>query len=58
MDPMVIAPTWEWAQSKGLSDSWAFPWDSNRRIYFVKVFHQLHCLVSVTVATLHTRGRR
>ncbi|CAK47177.1 hypothetical protein AAWM_04785 [Aspergillus awamori] len=44
MDPMVIAPTWEWAQSKGLSDSWAFPWDSNRRIYFIKVFHQLHCL--------------
>lgn len=46
MDPMVIAPTWEWAQSKGLSDSWAFPWDPNRRIYFIKVFHQLHCLVS------------
>ncbi|OOF96698.1 hypothetical protein ASPCADRAFT_206876 [Aspergillus carbonarius ITEM 5010] len=43
-DHMVIAPTQEWAQSKGLSESWPFPWDSNRSIYFIKVFHQLHCL--------------
>ncbi|KAJ5721761.1 uncharacterized protein N7483_009695 [Penicillium malachiteum] len=44
IDPMVIAPTKEWAKEKGLTGSWAFPWDSNRQIYFVKVFHQLHCL--------------
>ncbi|KAI9041299.1 uncharacterized protein KD926_007253 [Aspergillus affinis] len=44
IDPMIIAPTLEWAESMNLPGSWAFPWDSNRRIYFVKVFHQLHCL--------------
>lgn len=45
IDPMIIAPTLEWAESMNLPSSWEFPWDSNRRIYFIKVFHQLHCLV-------------
>ncbi|KAK1139856.1 hypothetical protein N8T08_011101 [Aspergillus melleus] len=44
IDPMIIAPTLEWAESMNLPASWVFPWDPNRRIYFVKVFHQLHCL--------------
>ncbi|KAJ5239324.1 MFS multidrug transporter [Penicillium chermesinum] len=44
IDPMVIAPTKEEQASLGLPESWQFPWDSNRNIYFVKVFHQMHCL--------------
>ncbi|KAE8391710.1 hypothetical protein BDV23DRAFT_171474 [Aspergillus alliaceus] len=44
IDAMVIAPTIDWARNRGLSDSWDFPWDANRKIYFLKVFHQLHCL--------------
>ncbi|RAL08250.1 uncharacterized protein BO97DRAFT_461742 [Aspergillus homomorphus CBS 101889] len=47
LDSMVIAPTITWAQEKGLPDSWPFPWDANRRIYFVKVYHQLHCLKNI-----------
>lgn len=46
LDAMVIAPTIEWAQDMGLTDSWDFPWDPKRKIYFLKVIHQLHCLVS------------
>lgn len=46
LDAMVIAPTIEWAQDMGLTDSWDFPWDPKRKIYFMKVIHQLHCLVS------------
>lgn len=47
LDAMVIAPTNEWAQEVGLTDSWEFPWDPTRRkIYFLKVYHQIHCLVS------------
>ncbi|OQD98666.1 hypothetical protein PENSOL_c008G07706 [Penicillium solitum] len=44
LDAMVIAPTIEWAQDMGLTDSWDFPWDPKRKIYFLKVIHQLHCL--------------
>ncbi|KAE8350630.1 hypothetical protein BDV28DRAFT_35242 [Aspergillus coremiiformis] len=44
LDGMVIAPTVDWARNRGLPDSWDFPWDANRKIYFLKVFHQLHCL--------------
>ncbi|KAJ5733452.1 hypothetical protein N7493_002238, partial [Penicillium malachiteum] len=45
LDGMVIAPTNEWIQEKGLPESWPFPWDpSNRRLYFLKVYHHIHCL--------------
>ncbi|RAH67842.1 uncharacterized protein BO66DRAFT_328255, partial [Aspergillus aculeatinus CBS 121060] len=47
LDSMVIAPTIEWAEEMGLPDSWDFPWDPNRKIYFVKVYHQLHCLKNI-----------
>lgn len=49
IDPMVIAPTKEEQERLQLPESWAFPWDSNRNIYFVKVFHQMHCLVKTTI---------
>ncbi|CAI7631838.1 unnamed protein product [Penicillium discolor] len=47
LDAMVIAPTIEWAQDMGLTDSWDFPWDPKRKIYFLKVIHQLHCLKNI-----------
>ncbi|PYI24195.1 hypothetical protein BO99DRAFT_428464 [Aspergillus violaceofuscus CBS 115571] len=47
LDSMVIAPTIEWAEAMGLPDSWDFPWDPTRKIYFVKVYHQLHCLKNI-----------
>ncbi|PYH89209.1 hypothetical protein BO71DRAFT_423152 [Aspergillus ellipticus CBS 707.79] len=50
LDGMVIAPTLDWAREMGLPDSWDFPWDSNRKIYFVKVYHQLHCLKRIRTA--------
>ena len=45
IDPLVIAVTKDWAKDKGLTPSWDFPWDGNKQYYFLKVFHQLHCLV-------------
>ncbi|OQD65921.1 hypothetical protein PENPOL_c005G00014 [Penicillium polonicum] len=47
LDAMVIAPTIEWAQEMGLTDSWDFPWDRKRKIYFLKVIHQMHCLKNI-----------
>ncbi|PYH43483.1 uncharacterized protein BP01DRAFT_300688, partial [Aspergillus saccharolyticus JOP 1030-1] len=47
LDSMVIAPTIDWAREMGLPDSWDFPWDPKRKIYFVKVYHQLHCLKNI-----------
>ncbi|KAJ5196616.1 hypothetical protein N7449_007095 [Penicillium cf. viridicatum] len=41
---MVIAPNIEWAQDMGLTDSWDLPWNPKRKIYFLKVIHQLRCL--------------
>jgi hypothetical protein len=55
-NPMVVALTDGFVDSHGLPRSDRFPWDENKGGYFVKVFHQLHCLVSspweaVTVIT-------
>jgi hypothetical protein len=45
-NPMVVALTDEYADSHSLPRSGRFPWDVSKGRYFVKVFHQLHCLVS------------
>ena len=50
-DPMVVALTDEYADSHDLPRSDRFPWDVSKGRYFVKVFHQLHCLVSTCFKT-------
>lgn len=45
-NPMVVALTDEFASAHNLPLSDRFPWDETKGRYFVKVFHQLHCLVS------------
>ena len=45
-NPMVIALTDDFAASHGLPRSARWAWDDGKGRYFVKVFHQLHCLVS------------
>jgi hypothetical protein len=51
-NPMVVALTDDFADSHGLPRSDRFPWDESKGRYFVKVFHQLHCLVSTFTNTL------
>jgi hypothetical protein len=46
---MVVALTDEFADAHNLPRSDRFPWDARKGRYFVKVFHQLHCLVSGTL---------
>jgi hypothetical protein len=46
---MVVALTDEFADAHDLPRSDRFPWDAKKGRYFVKVFHQLHCLVSKTL---------
>lgn len=46
-NPMVVALTDEFADAHHLPHSDRFPWDDSKGRYFVKVFHQLHCLVKV-----------
>ncbi|MCJ1271668.1 hypothetical protein MMC22_011573 [Lobaria immixta] len=43
-DPIVVALTDDYAQQHGLKMSGRFPWDDEKGIYFLKAFHNLHCL--------------
>lgn len=43
-DPMVVALSDDWAVSHGLDVSARWPWDRSKGRYFLKMFHQLHCL--------------
>ncbi|KAH8703976.1 hypothetical protein BGW36DRAFT_313409 [Talaromyces proteolyticus] len=52
VDSVLIAVTPEWAENKGLPDSKPFLWDKTKRVYYIKVFHQLHCLKAIR-KTLH-----
>lgn len=45
-NPMVVALTDTFADAHDLPRSDRFPWDKSKGRYFIKVFHQLHCLVS------------
>ena len=45
-DLMAISLHDEFAKDVGLGPSTRFPWDTERSIYYVKGFHDLHCLVS------------
>ncbi len=46
-NPMVVALSDDFADAHGLPRSDRFPWDETKGRYFVKVFHQLHCLVCI-----------
>jgi hypothetical protein len=46
---MVVALTDQFADAHNLPRSDRFPWDARKGRYFVKIFHQLHCLVSGTL---------
>lgn len=46
-NPMVVALTDAFADAHDLPRSDRFPWDKSKGRYFIKVFHQLHCLVSI-----------
>ena len=43
-DPMVVALHDSWATAHNLSLSSRWPWDPSKGRYFLKLFHQLHCL--------------
>ena len=44
--PLEVALTDEYAAEHGLGISiLRFPWDPSKGIYFLKVYHHLHCLV-------------
>jgi hypothetical protein len=44
---MVVALDDSFADTHGLPRSDRFPWDEGKGRYFIKVFHQLHCLVNL-----------
>lgn len=52
VSPIVVALSHEYAEEHGLARSAPFPWDDEKGIYHIKVFHQLHCLVSDDFANL------
>lgn len=43
---MAISLHDDFAKQVGLGPSSRFPWDNERSIYYIKGFHDLHCLVS------------
>jgi hypothetical protein len=43
--PICVALTDDWALSRGLPIAGRFPWDDSKGVYFLKSFHDLHCLV-------------
>ena len=46
VSPITVALSDDWARDHGLEASVRFPWDDEKGLYFLKVFHSLHCLVS------------
>ena len=55
--PIAVAFTHNYAAKKNLPKSAGFPWDTAKSVYFLKVYHQIHCLVryvSMKISTLLT----
>jgi hypothetical protein len=46
LDALEVVLSPEYVAEHSLDESTPFPWDPERHIYFLKVFHSLHCLVS------------
>ncbi|KAI4184176.1 MAG: hypothetical protein LQ346_006150 [Caloplaca aetnensis] len=45
--PMGVALSDDYASSHNIPIASRFPWDDEKGTYFIKAFHELHCLVSV-----------
>lgn len=43
--PMAVALHDDYAKEHGLSFTSRFPWDTERSVYYLKGYHDLHCLV-------------
>ncbi|KAF2637581.1 hypothetical protein P280DRAFT_109352 [Massarina eburnea CBS 473.64] len=43
-NPMAVSLHDNYAKDVGLAPSTRFPWDTERSIYYIKGFHDLHCL--------------
>ncbi|KAH7108673.1 hypothetical protein B0J11DRAFT_500151 [Dendryphion nanum] len=54
-NPMAIALHDDFAKQVGLGPSIRFPWDTERSIYYLKGFHDLHCLKLVRNAIITGR---
>ena len=46
----AVALDHHWAASKGLIRAQEFPWDSDKGIYYIQGFHDVHCVVRSVVA--------
>ena len=46
--PGLVALENEFVESKHLPRAQGFPWDSNKSVYVLQAYHNLHCLVSIT----------
>ncbi len=46
-NPMAVALHDDFTRSVGLPTSGRFPWDTERSIYYLKGFHDLHCVVCI-----------
>ena len=49
--PMALALSDDYAKTHNLPLASRFPWDDEKGTYFVKAFHQLHCLVSLLLSS-------
>ncbi len=45
VSPVTVALSDDWVRDHNLDASLRFPWDNEKGLYFLKVFHSLHCLV-------------
>ena len=48
VDAAMVALDDEYAWSHGLRTAQRFPWDTNKGIYLIHGFHNLHCMVRVS----------
>lgn len=46
-DPVAIALSDDYAKKHGLMYSTRFPWDTEKSVYYIKGYHDLHCIVCV-----------
>ncbi|KAF2197264.1 hypothetical protein GQ43DRAFT_216034 [Delitschia confertaspora ATCC 74209] len=52
-NPVAVALSDKFVSQKGLSDSTRFPWDTERSVYYIKAYHDLHCLKLIRKAIIN-----
>ncbi|KAF9734189.1 hypothetical protein PMIN01_07092 [Paraphaeosphaeria minitans] len=59
-NPMAISLHDDFAKQVGLGPSTRFPWDTERSIYYIKGFHDLHCLklIRKAIVSKHNQDNR